>query len=312
MKRITLIITALNENRNVIKTLQSIYATANPDLFDVVVINDGTFKNKVSKGWIEIPPEYHCKVVHHHLRQGIHVSRSEGVALAETQYIGMFNARMQFEDGWLDKVLYRLDTEPKTLFCTVSKVLNEKWQWDKTDGGTGLRYGCNMLMYYERPDADWHNKNAKIELLPPKWRLEYTTDEIPCVLGAMYFCSKKWFNYIGGLEGLHSYGADEQFLSLKTWMFGGKVKIIKDVHIANVYRPIKTYCDNLEDYFYNTVFIGFVLFDWKTANMQLERIMDSPYYPVIQLRLIRNMDYIMSLRYKYAKLTINDYKSFIN
>jgi len=40
MKQITLIFTALNENNEVINTLKSLYENSNPELFDVIVIND--------------------------------------------------------------------------------------------------------------------------------------------------------------------------------------------------------------------------------------------------------------------------------
>ena len=56
---------------------------------------------------------------------GISWCRDEGVRLAETPYIGIFNARMRFTDGWLDKVLWHLARNKQTLFCTTSVVL---WQ----------------------------------------------------------------------------------------------------------------------------------------------------------------------------------------
>ena len=62
--------------------------------------------------------------------------------------------------------------------------------------------------------------------------------DIPCVLGASYFFSKRFWNLIRGLEGLVVYGVDEAFMSLKAWMCGGRVRVATDVQVGHVFgRP---------------------------------------------------------------------------
>ena len=309
MKQITLIFTALNENNEVINTLKSLYETANHELFDVIVINDGTFKTQVSKGWYDIPKKYPCKIVHHNTRQGIHVSRSEGASLAQTKYIAFFNARMRFEAGWLDKVLAELNQDNgKTIFCTTSKVLDEKGK-HATKINNGYLYGAELVFHKDQPE----NKTSKHFILYPSWLYEKKegTYEIPCVLGAMYFMTKKWFNYIGGLEGLTSYGSDEEFLSLKTWVFGGKVKIISDVVISNIYRKIKSYTDNIENYLFNRLFMALVLLDETDFKKVLNYYSESEYFTLMTLRIALNFDYLSGLKAKYNKLKINNYNNYL-
>jgi len=42
--------------------------------------------------------------------------------------------------------------------------------------------------------------------------------KVPCILGDSYASSKKFWKKIKGLNGLKSFGLDEQYLSLKTWL----------------------------------------------------------------------------------------------
>lgn len=309
MKQITLIFTALNEGREVVNTLKSLYETANPDLFDVIVINDGTFKSDYSIGWVNIPKKYKHTLINHEFRQGIHASRSEGASLAQTKYIAFFNSRMRFEAGWLDKVLWELDSDNgKTIFCTTSKVLNEKGEHIK-EPNNGYLYGAEILLHEDAPKDHIHNHR----ILYPKWIYEKKqgTYEIPCVLGAMYFMTKKWFNYIGGLEGLSSYGSDEEFLSLKTWCFGGKCKIISDIAIGNIYRKVKTYVDNLEDFLFNRIYMALVLLDEKDYKKIVNWYSDNQYFSLMMLRIAMNFNYISGIKAKYSRMIVNNVNNYL-
>ena len=307
MKRITLIITALNENDEVNKTLKSLFDNTNKELFDVIVVNDGSFENKVSKGWVNIPKKYPVKVIHHKIRHGIHVSRTEGVDYAETPYIGFLNARMRFEAGWLEKVLSELDKDQKAIYCTTSKILDEKGEHDTTINN-GYLYGAEIVFHQESEDHIYKHR-----ILYPKWIYEKKkgTYEVPCVLGAMYFMTKKWFQFIGGLEGLSSYGSDEEFLSLKTWIFGGKCKIISDISVGNVYRKVKTYNDNIEDFLFNRYLISYLLFSHKDFKKVVNWYSESDYFNLMNLRFALNINQYIGLKIKYSKLTINNYNNYL-
>lgn len=65
--------------------------------------------------------------------------------------------------------------------------------------------------------------------------------DIPCVLGAAYACSKEYWLHLEGLKGLRSYGLDEQLISLKVWLDGGKCRLIKDVTFGHIFREATYY-----------------------------------------------------------------------
>jgi len=331
MKKITLIIAALNEGKEPLNTIKSIYETANPELFDLIVINDG------SKKWVDIPKKYKHTFVEHENRKGIPYCRQLGADMAKTPYIAFFNARMRFTKGWIEKALEYLDTNPKTLFCTTSVVL-----WDKDykevlemakkekepyksdlikhaerikdiknlneiSDDKERKYGCEIVEHYVKNNM----------IMAGHWIPEQSGKcyEIPCIMGANYFVNKKWFNYIDGLHGLYSYGAEEEFMSLKTWAFGGKVKIIKEIEIGNIYHMYKPYADDFNDYVWNYLLIAFTLLDWDKAYGLLHKVKYcekfKKYYEPIKNRIIKEMPYIRGKRQQFKNLTVRNINDLV-
>ncbi len=325
---ITLIITTLNEGDELLKTIESLYESA--EGFELIIVDDGSEKP------VKVPKKYPAKLIRNNKRLGIQKSRDLGAKHASGKFIGLLNSRMRFVPGWLDKLTPYLEKENQTVFCTTSVVL---WQdqvkelekelpkvkdedlkkgyksyiekvkrlknLDKIDEEKERKYGAEIIDYSGSTvfQVNWIDEKKGKDVY-----------EIPCVLGANYFMSKKWYNYIGGLGELHSYGSCEEFMSSKTWAFGGKVKIIKSIEIGNLYRAIKTYVDNVEDIAYNKLYILFTLYDWNTAYKIMHKFKYSEfkeYYRQLQTRLIKEMPRIMERRNFYNRKKINSIEHLI-
>lgn len=343
MKRITIIMAALNEGKEVLNTVKSIYENTDPGLFDMIVFNDGSDK------WIDIPAKKYPHVfVNHEQRKGIQYCRDLGVAMSTTEYIVLINSHMRFPSGWLEKSLAHMDANPKCLFGVTSVVLysqdeialNEKLlktlkgeekekaetAWKelqgkiKTIGDTEViddlkerKYGADIYLWAEKEKY----------LLGPRWRTERSWQdlyEVPEALGAAYFCSRKWYTYIGGLDaldgkGMCSYGNDEELLALKTWAFGGRVLQMQDVEIGNMYHPMfKRYPDSVQDFVWNKIFILFSMLPWDEAYgwmLKLDQTEFAKYSSVTKNRVIKNTDYLKSIRRRNELLTTHDIKHLL-
>ena len=64
---------------------------------------------------------------------------------------------------------------------------------------------------------------------------------ISCCMGAVYASNKTWWNRIDGLKGLAKWGQDEPYMSIKTWLAGGQVFLIKDWCVGHLYRDMSAY-----------------------------------------------------------------------
>ena len=56
------------------------------------------------------------------------------------------------------------------------------------------------------------------------------------LIPSLSFFKKSWYQKLHGFKGLKTWGNSEPFLSLKSWLAGGDVKIINDIHIGHLYR----------------------------------------------------------------------------
>ncbi len=98
-------------------------------------------------------------------------------------------------------------------------------------------------------------------MLDAQWRYtDQAPDEpliqIPCVLGACYAMSKRYWLYLRGLAGLHTYGCDETYLSLKTWLEGGICLLMKNIKVGHIFRKKAPFDMCTRDLIYNKLLIA--------------------------------------------------------
>ena len=214
----------LNEEEEPRKTIESIYETAPSSLFKIIAIDDGS-NNKISlDGFDDVQVTYNEK------RIGVDGCRQLGADMVDTPYLFIIDAHMRFKnDRWLERIIDCIEREPETAWCTTCIGLG--YGSMDMNNHKGKYYGADMLFV----DSDAKPNRPARQVLEPKWAQlkgagEY---EIPCILGANYGFSKKWFDHIKGLHGLKMWGTSEPFLSMKTWMAGGKCKIATDIGIGH-------------------------------------------------------------------------------
>ena len=251
MKDITIVMPFLNEQEEAQNTIDSIYETADTKNFEIIAIDDCSKTPSIIKERQEV------KVVRNSTRIGVDASRQLGIDLAQTPLICIFDAHMRFLPGWLDSLINVVVKEPQTLWCT--QCLGLGYGNMDIHLSRDKYYGADFL--FVNPDVE-PNRFAT-EVLEPKWRVERDTGqyEIPCILGANYAAYKSWFNYIHGLNGLKMWGASEFFLSLKTWMAGGKCKINADVKIGHKFRDNAPYATGVWYMIYNKLYLIETLFE---------------------------------------------------
>ncbi len=107
------------------------------------------------------------------------------------------------------------------------------------------------------PDIKWN----PCELDP-----ESDVEPIPCVLGACYAASKRYWNYFRGLEGLIHYGSEEAYISYKVWLEGGRCLLLKRHAIGHIYRNRAPYVMVHDKIVYNYLFISEMVFPRQLRN----------------------------------------------
>lgn len=301
--QLTIIIPFLNEKNEVINTLKSIRDHSNSNDIEIILINDAS---NDGLDYEEISRIYNTQYVLNQKRLGVAASRDLGVFKSRTPYVMFLDAHMRFYNNlWVDRIINELKQDERVLLCCQSKGLTN------IDGeiveiqGRPLSFGTFINLYDEWNllECNWifkENSNmVHLETIP-----------IPCVFGAAYSCSKKYWLHLKGLKGLKYYGNDEAYISIKVWLEGGKCKLLKDIIVGHIYRNVPPYVVESSYRLYNRMLIAELLFSERTrARMfaYFNNFFDCK--EALQI-FYKNRKMIYSLRKYYQNIFIYDFSYF--
>ena len=304
MKRITIIIPFLKEKEEVEQTLEDMYRHLDEEL-DVILINDASNDGYNYKS---VADKYGALYIENEERIGVAESRDKGVELCQTPYFLLLDAHMRFYDHtWLNRIIEELEKDSHTLLCTQTRFLSRndgKLVEPQNDSGT---FGA-CIMY-----------NAGEELVSASWQYgvpfnvaQQKTIPIVCVLGATYACSKTYWQYLKGLNGLRYWGSDEPYISMKVWMEGGTCKLLKDVVIGHIYRKKSPYPLPLTYRLYNQILITelFLPVDFRKELWAEARFGYAESFPESLLVLHKYRDEILKLKGYYKSIFTRDFSFF--
>lgn len=228
MKELTIIIPFRNEGEQVYKTCESFNARCNPERFNILCLNDSSDDGH---DYTRITQFGNVTLVDNPERLGVAGSRDKGAKIADTRYILFVDGHMRVFTDVVTPLLEKLHTYPDTLLCCQSQIIRKNttrnaYEIERRPCTKGVKLettlGLDFLAY------DWDILNAADtfrEVIP-----------IQCCMGACYAIDREYYLRLHGLNGLQQWGMDEQFLSAKVWMAGGKVLLLKNTEIAHIYR----------------------------------------------------------------------------
>ncbi|MDR0573594.1 MAG: glycosyltransferase [Tannerella sp.] len=207
-KKLTVIITFLNEKEDVKNTIESILEFSD-DNVEIIVINDASDDNY---DYDKLAVDYNITYVKNKIRLGVAASRDLGVSICKTAYFLLLDAHMRFYDNkWITRIVEELSKNTRRLLCTQTKILKRK----------------DDIVYVDKESDALVRQGATVKLngnilFEPKWLINENKNlgdgalPIACVLGAGYACSKDYWIYLKGLSGLMYYGNDEAYISMKS------------------------------------------------------------------------------------------------
>lgn len=281
---LTVVIATLNEAPAELNaTIKSIRDTAG-DKPEILLIDD------CSSTPVAIEDKS-VKVIHNRWRCGVGPSRHIGVEAANGKFVLITDAHMRFKKGWYEAAMSHMEGRPNTVHCATCLGL------DRTHldiNAPVSRYHGGTINFYG-PDR---NKAGKMQVFEPIWlpkeQEPANDDEIPCVLGACYFIPRDWFLKISPLRYLKHWGLDEPLISIKTWLAGGCVRMMKEVEIGHVFwndqKPVikKQFSVPAGYVNFNKLFAIYTLCDAPLAEVlhrKLKEVEDSRDMAIAELML---------------------------
>lgn len=214
-KLVTVIMAFRNEGDEVSLTCKSARDTAG-DRIDIICVDDCSDDGRDYESELS---EYNVRYYRNIMRMGSSQGKETGVSLCKTPYFIILDAHCRFyTKDWLDIVERTVLSNPDTtLYCCGCQYFYS--EEDHQNPKHTIAYGA----YFTHQQAD---------LLRAKWNVKKLSEEafeIPVILGANYIGSKQWWQKINGHRGLILYGREEEYVSLKCWLMGGKCMVIPSV-----------------------------------------------------------------------------------
>lgn len=304
-KYFTVIVTFLNEGDEVGLTCKSVRETCG-DKVDIIVINDNSDDGY---DYFNSLKQYNIRYYKNDERKGCTVCRHMAVSYCETPYFIILDAHCRFyTHDWLNKAIAIMERNDNSIYCcSVQYFYNEE---DHKDNKNIIAYGAYFKFTKEAPlGAAWNVKNLA--------KGDDDTFVIPCLMGANYICSKRWWNHINGLEGITMWGRDEEFLSLKSYLAGGDVKCITNILTAhkgriNNERPYVCYSTEV---YHNEIAIAYIVLPYffeKIVQALRECYKDYEYYFNKTLdTFINNRGYYEKLKDEFYKIKIVNIDTFV-
>lgn len=256
---ISIIIPVLNDNKELNATIESIRATSPADIEIIVIDDNSDIPAKVSDSKI--------KIIRVDQRRGVGSTRWLGARYATKQYLLFIDSHMRFDNNWYKNAIEHLTSNPRNVvWCATCLGLEE--------GNMDLRYyrgsynGARLLFY----------DKSENQVFEGKWIPDRENEddyEISCMMGACYFFHKEWFFHIKGTSSLKMWGSDEPLLSLKTYLAGGSVKLMKSVRIGHKFRSSSPYTTEVPYILYNKLRSMYTLLPTDLYNQLSSKIPDD-------------------------------------
>ena len=303
--RLTLIIPFLNEGEEVRNTVASAREQAAANV-DIMVINDASDDGYDYRAELE---PYGVTYIRNKERIGVAASRDLGVKLCTTPYFLLLDAHMRFyESRWPGRITELLDKDDRCILCCQTRYLSKNLQTgevidaSKSVTSFGAYMPCVRGNYL--PDIRWNS----VETCPGK-----DIEPVGCILGAGYAGSKRYWQYLRGLEGLLYYGSDESYISMKVWREGGRCLLLKDTVIGHIYRNTSPFRHFSEAEVYNHLWIASLLFppSWRCLSMATALYKDRKTFRQAYGLLKKNETLYKELRSYYQSIFTVPFKNLL-
>jgi len=272
MNKCSVIIGHRNDRNDLLMTLESLIRHNKKSIGEIIVVDDCSDDPLVVSDIFS-----DMKVIHSKNHTGIGGAFDIGVEEAEYDTVFLMGADIRF-DG-TDAVGSMVDcslSNPQSLIgCKCYACHPDIDLHKKTDR---LRSGAEIVWKMTNVDLSVNHQYKRNplfrDILQAKWLKNESSGvvDIPCVLGATYAVQKEWYRHIKGFEGHRVWGGLEPYISLKSHLAGGGVKLMADVHTGHRFGRSISRGPDTYSYYYNKVFMCYMLFDDEIRDELLEHV----------------------------------------
>lgn len=285
----------LNDNEEINLTIKSIRQTAPTADVEIVVVDDAS-KTPV------ILEDKKAILIRNEVRRGAGAARHQAAEIATGQYLLLTDCHMRFTPSWFDNAMKVINGHYTTMFCACCLGLDERNM--DVSRPYGKYFGANLVLY----EPEQHRVFEGVWRPEEKGQDNY---ELSCVMGACYFIPREYFLFLRGFKALRMWGTEEPYLSMKVWLSGGSIRMMKSVQIGHKFRHVAPYSTELENLTYNKLWAVNTLVDPPTRDFLMEKLSTHRHFNKALVMLTENEAELKEYQQYYKSIFKYDTDWFI-
>eukprot|EP00388_Colpodella_angusta_P023168 GDKJ01059171.1.p1 GENE.GDKJ01059171.1~~GDKJ01059171.1.p1 ORF type:complete len:752 (-),score=131.54 GDKJ01059171.1:87-2342(-) len=222
---VSIILVSHNEHEFGNKTIHSIYETTPEAVIkEVIVVDDGS-SPPMSHSISHTPPTFRIHLLKE--RQGLIRAKVMGAQTASEGTILVFlDAHVLPDKYWLQGLLRGLVSDRRSIAAPlIPKLDPNTWIIDRSAVGYKMMFDWSLEFH-------WFDDGR---------------DEIPCLSGGLYAIERDWFLLSGAYDmGMLQWGGENIEQSIRLWLCGGSINVMRDSMVGHVFRPASPYPVEIE------------------------------------------------------------------
>lgn len=281
---VSIIIPCKNEGNNLKLTLDSIIKSQSNLSYEIIVVDDNStdlsteFLKSALNGSI-----YKDVVLLKTKGVGCARAKNFGAKFAKGKYLFFCDAHVRVPKHWMDSLVDTLKNYNAHLVTSCIQDMSNSLV---------LRYG-----------GTWNNK---LQYMWIENKPKYIT-ETPFAVGGNMGITKEVFEKLNGFDDLFQiYGAEDQELSIKAWLYGYRIVINPDVKMIHLFRDSHPYQVTQTNIIFNTLCLVYSHFNKKRIAKTIDTIKYNYYFSDAKTQIKQNMNLILKQREKYFNERIYD------
>ena len=309
---LSIIIPYHNEGKSfVMECINQIKITIDVDKYEIIVIDD------FSDTPLNIEEKY-VKIIRQSQNMGVGLAFDRGVSESQYENIFLTASDVRFvKNNWASKIVEEIIKHPKSIICTTCVGLNADNMNLEKRRHTHRCQGANVLIFHDHKTHPKKPENFR-NIIEGQWRSPLNVEkskidsfDIQCLMGAAYGVSKEWYTYIDGFAGHKLWGTLEPYISLKSWFFGGSIRLAPQIETGHIFKASGTHGTPATALLYNKMFVSLVLFNERDATKLISFLGTNGTVEAAKKMINDNIDYIHKKQIEYRSKIVGDYHDFI-
>ena len=240
--------------------LDSVGRLLNIPNVEVLVIDDGSVEPVTPL--VAVPDN--VRVIRLSRNLGVGAAFDRGVAEAKGEIILLMGCDVMVQEGWENHVRRLAAEHPRGIVAAACVGVTPDNGYEFINPP---RAGAEIRLKQEAKSRDeWFASRNYNDILVGAWLNPVPTEftKCPCLMGAAYITSKRWFTHIGGFRLFDGWGGLEPYISIKSWLAGGYVATDPTWVVGHVFGfnrgerdPMKRRAGRLDKMYFNKLLITY-------------------------------------------------------